>query len=51
VLGNEQAFLLTTGDVNVLPKLLDAAERYEQRPSDEQMEELTRRRDLAPLFV
>src|SRR3954462_1492540 len=35
VLGNPQAFLLTTGDVDVLPKLLDAAERYESRPSDE----------------
>jgi len=51
VLANEQAFLLTTGDVEILPKLLDAAERYEKRPSDEEMEELIRRRDLAPLFV
>jgi aryl-alcohol dehydrogenase-like predicted oxidoreductase len=51
VLGRPEAFLLTTGDVEILPMLLDAAERYEQRPSDEQMEELTRRRDLAPLFV
>jgi aryl-alcohol dehydrogenase-like predicted oxidoreductase len=40
VLGNPQAFLLTTGDVDVLPKLLDAAERYETRPSDEEMESL-----------
>src|SRR5215207_5014914 len=51
VLGRPQAFLLTTGDVEILPLLLDDAERYEQRPSDEQMEELTLRRDLAPLFV
>ena len=28
VLGNPQVFLLTTGDVDVLPKLLDAAERF-----------------------
>ena len=35
VLGNPQVFLLTTGDVDVLPKLLDAAARYETRPSDE----------------
>src|SRR3954453_5786175 len=27
VLANRQAFLLSTGDVNILPKLLDAAER------------------------
>ena len=51
VLGRPEVFLLTTGDVEILPKLLDAAERYEKRPSDEQMDELTRRRDLAPLFV
>jgi aryl-alcohol dehydrogenase-like predicted oxidoreductase len=51
VLGNAQAFLLTTGDVNVLPKLLDAAERFEQRPSDEQMAQLVEERGLAPLFT
>src|SRR3954451_17806827 len=51
VLGNEQVFLLTTGDVNVLPKLLDAAERFEQRPSDEQMARLVEERGLAPLFT
>ena len=37
VLGNPQAFLLTTGDVDVLPKLLDAAERHLVRPTDEEM--------------
>src|SRR3954454_24733203 len=47
VLGNPQVFLLTTGDVNVLPKLLDAAERFTERPPDEQMARL----DLAPLFT
>jgi aryl-alcohol dehydrogenase-like predicted oxidoreductase len=51
VLGNPQAFLLTTGDVNLLPKLLDAAERFQSRPSDEQMAELAARRDQTPLFV
>ena len=39
-LSSPQVFLLTTGDVSVLPKLLDAAERYTERPSDEQMAEL-----------
>ena len=47
VLGNPQVFLLTTGDVDVLPKLLDAAERFEARPGDERMRAL----DLAPLFT
>ena len=48
VLGRPDAFLLTAGDVELLPRVLDAAERYERRPSDEEMAE---RQDLAPLFV
>ena len=51
VLGRPEAFLLTTGDVEILPKLLDAVERFEARPSDEQMGEMVERQDLAPLFV
>jgi aryl-alcohol dehydrogenase-like predicted oxidoreductase len=47
VLSNPQAFLITTGDVTVLPKLLDAAERAGTRPGDEQMAAL----GLAPLFT
>jgi len=47
VLADPQVFLLTTGDVDVLPKLLDAAERAGERPSDEQMSKL----ELAPLFT
>ena len=46
-----RSFLLTTGDVEILPRLLDAAERFESRPPDEQMAELVRERELAPLFV
>jgi aryl-alcohol dehydrogenase-like predicted oxidoreductase len=51
VLGNEQAFLLTTGDVDILPKLLDAAERFQERPTDDEMRDLTEQRGLAPLFT
>jgi len=51
VLGRPEAFLLTSGDVELLPKLLDAAERFESRPSEEQMREMAERQDLAPLFV
>ena len=51
VLGRPEAFLLTTGDVEILPRLLDAAERFERRPSDEDMAALVARRDLTPLFV
>jgi aryl-alcohol dehydrogenase-like predicted oxidoreductase len=51
VLGRPEAFLLTTGDVELLPRLLDAAERFERRPSDEQMALLAADREVAPLFV
>ena len=51
VLGRPEAFLLTTGDVEILPKLLDAVERFERRPGDEQMAELVARREQAPLFA
>ena len=51
VLGNPQVFLLTTGDVEILPRLLDAVERFESRTPDERMAELVRERELAPLFI
>ena len=51
VLGRPEAFLLTTGDVEILPRLLGAAERFEQRPTDEQMTELAARAHAEPLFV
>jgi len=51
VLGRPKAFLLTTGDVELLPRLLDAAERFERRPSDEEMAGLAARQDATPLFV
>jgi aryl-alcohol dehydrogenase-like predicted oxidoreductase len=35
VLGNPQVFLNTVGDVELLPKLLDAASRFELRPPDD----------------
>src|SRR5689334_9029777 len=51
VLGRPDAFLLTTGDVDILPMLLDAVERFEQRPSDERMDRLAAEREISPLFV
>src|SRR5947209_3023413 len=51
VLGRPDVFLLTTGDVDVLPRLLDAAERFEGRPTDEEMARLVTDREMAPLFV
>ena len=51
VLGRPEAFLLTSGDVEILPRLLDAVERFERRPSDAEMAELTTRREVGALFV
>jgi aryl-alcohol dehydrogenase-like predicted oxidoreductase len=51
VLGRPEVFLLTTGDVDVLPRLLDAAERFERRPSDDEMAQLAARNEATPLFV
>ena len=51
VLGEPDVFLNTVGDVDLLPKVLDAAARGGVRPSDAQMDQLVRRNDMAPLFV
>jgi hypothetical protein len=37
--------------VQILPRLLDAAERFDRRPSDEEMAALADRREVTPLFV
>jgi aryl-alcohol dehydrogenase-like predicted oxidoreductase len=51
VLGRPEAFLLTTGDVEILPMLLDAVERFERRPSDQEVARLAARREISALFV
>lgn len=50
VLGNPDVFLNTTGDIHILPKILDAASRFSTRPSDTEMEELLIRQEMRPLF-
>ncbi len=50
VLGRPGVFLNTVGDVALLPKVLDAAGRFESRPSTDLMEGLAARRSLVPLF-
>jgi hypothetical protein len=37
VLGNPQVFLNTVGDIGLLPKVFDAAERFEARPADDEL--------------
>jgi len=51
VLGRPGVFLNTVGDVNLLPLVLDAAERFERRPDDGAMRELVERSKTEPLFV
>jgi len=51
VLGRPGVFLNTVGDIELLPRVLDAAERFEKRPADEKMKALLERVQAAPLFV
>lgn len=51
VLGRPGVFLNTVGDVAVLPKVLDAVERFAGRPSDDEMEALAEERGMEPLFA
>ena len=51
VLGREGVFLNTAGDIHVLPKILEAATRFQQRPTDAEMSKLVRDAHMAPLFV
>jgi aryl-alcohol dehydrogenase-like predicted oxidoreductase len=50
VLGRPGVFLNTVGDITLLPKVLDAAGRLEERPADGALDELLARRHLVPLF-
>ncbi len=51
VLGNEDVFLNTAGDIRLLPKVLDAAARYEERTPEAVMEAMIAEWEMAPLFV
>ena len=52
VLGRPGIFLNTVGDIHILPKVLDAASRFDgRRPSEEEMEALIAKEQMEPLFV
>jgi aryl-alcohol dehydrogenase-like predicted oxidoreductase len=51
VLGRPGVFLNTVGDVDLLPLVLDAAERFEKRPHDSEMTTMLERSQAEPLFV
>lgn len=50
-LGRPGIFVISAGDVNLLPRVLDAAERFSERPSDQAMHGLVDRLQMVPLFV
>jgi len=51
VLGNEGVFLNTSGDPVILSKILDAASRYKEQPSDVEMQRLVVERNMTNLFT
>jgi hypothetical protein len=51
VLGDDRVFLITAGDVDLLPRVLDAASRFDERPSTEDMEALVADQGMEPLFT
>lgn len=54
VLKRPGIFLNTVGDINLLPKVLDAASRHAgagHGPTDEEMQEMVNRLQMQPLFV
>jgi len=50
-MGRPGIFLNSAGDVDLLPRFLDAASRFESRPSEAEMDELVKRARPEPLFV
>jgi aryl-alcohol dehydrogenase-like predicted oxidoreductase len=51
VLGEPDLFLNSAGDLDLLPKVLDAAERLGERPDDDRMDALRDELRLSTLFV
>jgi diketogulonate reductase-like aldo/keto reductase len=49
-LGFPDSFLITAGDMQLLPKMLDAANRFEKRPSDMEMRAVVDEFDIQPIF-
>lgn len=44
-------FLNTVGDIHLLPKMLDAASRFQTGPTDDEMEAMVKQLAMEPLFV
>ena len=50
VMGHTDAFLISTGDIEVLPKFLEAVANFIEPPSEIEMNTLVRERGMTPLF-
>ena len=50
VMGHTDAFLISTGDIEVLPKFLEAVANFIEPPSEDEMNTLVRERGMTPLF-
>lgn len=51
VLGHRDVFLNTIGDIHVLPRVLDAAERFTAAPTEDSLQALAARLGMQPLFT
>jgi aryl-alcohol dehydrogenase-like predicted oxidoreductase len=51
VLGDPDVFLITAGDMRLLPKMLDAARRFAARPSDAEMTAIAAELAVEPIFA
>jgi len=50
VLGQADCFLITAGDMQLLPKILEAASRFEKRPSNAEMDTMVAEYGMQPIF-
>ena len=46
----ENNFLITAGDMKILPKILDAAQRFEKKPTEEEMDLFVEKYDVKKIF-
>ncbi len=51
VLGYPDVFLITAGDMHILPMILSAASRYKQPPTDIEMSTMVDKYDMLPIFT
>ena len=50
VLGDPEVFLVSTGDIHLLPRVLKAASRAGSRPADAKMDQMLSRLQMQPIF-